>query len=159
MIQAVDIRSILQKNDALRTKEIEEAAKSLWKLLVSWIDDHDIPVPPTVADSVDRLEDALYTVHKDRVDIAITQEQAKHLLLDHMRTLSEENRRAGWYKDLEYVLWNAVTGQENLWSLPHDDCVVLRFLADRANGWWICEDGTGKNVFLPMSDWKSRVEV
>jgi hypothetical protein len=84
----------------------------------------------------------------------------KDRLRDLMHELSEIGTSAGWYHNLEYILWRACrNGQGSLgtYVLAAHDLSALTSLSDRAEGWWTWRNG--KREFVPISEWTQLYDV
>jgi hypothetical protein len=73
------------------------------------------------------------------------------LLLKLMSWISEERWCAGWLRNLEYILWDAVTGRrEGICSLEEID--ELKYLSEKCGGWIIWHEQSRSEKFLPMQE-------
>ena len=74
-----------------------------------------------------------------------------------MSQLSEQAYSAGWIDGLEYALWKAlVEGPCKYGHLLLDGSHVceLKRLSQVCGG-WICLSKTGREVFIPLTQWQS----
>lgn len=73
-------------------------------------------------------------------------EAVKVSLLRCFRAISEEEWYAGWYRDLEYILWEyATTNEEYRW---------LKTLSELAGGWWVHPPDVGEPMFVSLDEWR-----
>jgi hypothetical protein len=82
-------------------------------------------------------------------------------LAEYMSELSDEACYAGWMRDLEFELGQAVVdGPREYGRLSITDQHIgeLRRLSEAARGWIVFDDKHGK-ILLPMSQWKDRFET
>jgi len=61
------------------------------------------------------------------------------LLLKLMSGISEERWCAGWYHNLEYILWDAVTGRREDICSP-EEIEQLKYLSGKCGGWIIWDE-------------------
>ena len=86
----------------------------------------------------------------------LTPEQ--HALAEYMSELSEEAYCAHWMADLEYNLWEAVTGLRRAYgrtTISHVKKRKLRALCDDCAGWIVYETGVGE-TWIPLETWEQR---
>lgn len=80
-----------------------------------------------------------------------------HALLRVMRDWSEDNHSSGWHDNLEVEIWKLVlAGRENAPNTNLYDSAMFDYLATKACGWWVWDDGTDGNghpVFVPIKTW------
>jgi hypothetical protein len=74
------------------------------------------------------------------------------LLLKLMSWISEECWCAGWMHNLEYILWDAVTGRRENVCSP-EEIKELKYLSEKCGGWIIWDDQAKGERFIPMQDW------
>jgi hypothetical protein len=82
----------------------------------------------------------------------------QRLLADFMSDLSEEAYYAGWMRDLEYALWEAVLGVRRKYGrleLTEAHRMRLRELSDGCGGWIVFDDNT-EETWLPRAEWEER---
>jgi hypothetical protein len=82
----------------------------------------------------------------------------QRLLADFMSDLSEEAYYAGWMRDLEYALWEAVLGvrcEYGRLELTEAHRMRLRELSDGCGGWIVFDDNT-EETWLPRAEWEER---
>ena len=86
-------------------------------------------------------------------------------LLSVVHDISEDMWCAGWYTNLEFILWSAVLGDKR-WrqatGFPHLAARRLAFLSSECAGWWVhcstvdCKwEECGGRVFLPLDEWRA----
>ena len=74
------------------------------------------------------------------------------LLVKVMSGISEECWCAGWMHNLEYMLWDAVTGRrKNLCSL--EEIEQLKYLSEKCGGWIIWDEQARGEKFVPKQEW------
>ena len=86
----------------------------------------------------------------------LTKDQQR--LADFMSDLSEQAYYAGWMKDLEYALWEAVIGIREEYGrleLTESHRARLRELSDGCGGWIVFDDDT-EQTWLPRAEWENR---
>ena len=79
-------------------------------------------------------------------------------LADFMSAVSEEAYGAGWMVELEYVLWDALTGGALAYGgldLGHDQRAELRRLSEACAGWVVFDEPAGE-TWLPRVEWERR---
>jgi len=80
-----------------------------------------------------------------------------HALLRVMRDWSEDHHSSGWHDNLEVEIWQLVlAGRENVPNTNMYDSAMFDYIATKAGGWWVWDDGTDGNghpVFIPMKTW------
>jgi hypothetical protein len=74
------------------------------------------------------------------------------LLVKVMSGISEERWCAGWMHNLEYMLWDAVTGRREDICSPKE-MEQLKYLSEKSGGWIIWDEQTKGERFVPMQDW------
>jgi hypothetical protein len=82
----------------------------------------------------------------------------QRLLADFMSDLSEQAYYAGWMKDLEYALWEAVIGVRRDYGrleVSETHRTRLRELSDTCGGWIVFDDDT-EETWLPRAEWENR---
>ena len=75
-----------------------------------------------------------------------------------MSDLSEQAYYAGWMRDLEYALWEAVLGVRREYGrleLTEAPRMRLRELSDGCGGWIVFDDNT-EETWLPRTEWEER---
>jgi hypothetical protein len=85
-----------------------------------------------------------------------TSEAAARGLLDLMSGISEEYWCAGWLRDLEFELWNAVAGSHTQESgaLTMRQTALLRLLSEECDGWWHWQNDTDNPQFVSLAEWR-----
>jgi hypothetical protein len=78
---------------------------------------------------------------------------AASLLERLMSDVSEETWCAGWFSDLEYLLWDAIARTRPDWCSPQIQ-KQLRFLSNLCGGWIIWDTTRGRQ-YVPLGDWLS----
>jgi hypothetical protein len=74
------------------------------------------------------------------------------LLVKVMSGISEESWCAGWMRNLEYMLWDVVTGRREGICSP-DEIEQLKYLSEKCGGWIIWDEQAKGKRFIPMPDW------
>ena len=74
------------------------------------------------------------------------------LLVKVMSGISEECWCAGWLRNLEYMLWDAVTGKREGICSP-EEIEHLKYLSEKCGGWIIWDEQAKGERFMPMQDW------
>jgi len=74
------------------------------------------------------------------------------LLINVMSAISEERWCAGWMQNLEYVLWDAVTGRREGNCSP-EEIEQLKYLSEKCDGWIVWDEQAKGERFVPMQDW------
>lgn len=83
------------------------------------------------------------------------QEGARYGLLCLMTGISEEIWCASWLSGLEFLLWDAMHGEEpneNRRCTPRQK-QLLKLLSEEAEGWWVWDDKHGPR-FLDLDAWE-----
>lgn len=76
-------------------------------------------------------------------------------LADYMSDLSEEAYSAGWMKELEFELWEAVVGGPRRYGsiqITLEHIAHLQRLSEAACGWIVFDDKEGESL-VPMGEW------
>jgi hypothetical protein len=75
-------------------------------------------------------------------------------LATYMSDLSEEFWCAGWMRDLEFMLWSAIEGEEGHASLTltRNQLATLKSLSNACKGWIVFRRDT-QETFVPMPEW------
>ncbi len=74
------------------------------------------------------------------------------LLRKVMSGISEECWCAGWLRNLEYMLWDAVMGKrEGICSV--EEIEQLKYLSEKCGGWIIWDEQAKDERFVPMQEW------
>ena len=74
------------------------------------------------------------------------------LLKKLMSAISEERWCAGWMYDLEYRLWEAVTGERTgVCSL--EEIEQLKYLSEKCGGWIVWDEQSKGEKFVPVQEW------
>lgn len=81
--------------------------------------------------------------------------RASELLLSRMQRISESEWAAGWMTGLEYVLWEALSGEPPTHQFYAEDLTELRELSEACDGWWMWNDGT---CFVSLGEWRETYE-
>ena len=74
------------------------------------------------------------------------------LLINVMSAISEERWCAGWMQNLEYVLWDAVTGRRK-GICSAEEIGQLKYLSEKCGGWIVWDEQAKGERFVPMQDW------
>jgi len=99
-----------------------------------------------------RAEDAA----REAAHLAATKDaRASELLLSRMQRISESEWAAGWMTGLEYVLWEALSGEPPTHQFYAEDLTELRELSEACGGWWVWNDGT---CFVSLGEWREIYE-
>ena len=83
------------------------------------------------------------------------------ILANFMSEISERCFSAGWMKDLEYVLWDALTtgprkyGQD---AISQNDITKLKSYCINADGWIIFDDNL-EETGLSINEWSHRFNI
>jgi len=89
-------------------------------------------------------------------------ELAREVILHRMSDYSEDYHCAGWLNSLEFLLWEGpADDDESLTTQARRKITAeLRALAGIAGGWWVWPrtDGAEAKTFIPMKEWKQKVE-
>ena len=80
------------------------------------------------------------------------------LLVKIMSAISEECWCAGWMHNLEYMLWDAVTGRRKNLCSP-EEIEQLKYLSEKCGGWIIWDEQAKDETFIPMQDWLQLYEA
>lgn len=84
-------------------------------------------------------------------------------LLGFMEDISEEYWAAAWLTDLESMLWKLVQGDRGAvghpWPAIDEDAILLRRLSEMCHGWWAWDEARHDVVFVPLDDWRRRIEA
>lgn len=86
----------------------------------------------------------------------MTPDQKK--LADFMSDISERCYYAGWYKNLEYVLWGAINSGQRTYghgTISDNDISTLKTLADKSNSWIIFSDDSEETA-LDLNAWTNK---
>jgi hypothetical protein len=73
----------------------------------------------------------------------------QHLLADFMSDISERCYYAGWMRNLEYVLWDALLHGQRKYghgTISQEEIEALKDLSKAANAWIIFDDEKGKRL-------------
>lgn len=93
-------------------------------------------------------------------DCDLPNEGAALGLLALMRGISEGYWCAGWMVGLEFSCWRAATGKApmrfGMGEISERQALLLRELANEADGWWFFDDQNGE-TFIGLGEWKKRV--
>lgn len=87
---------------------------------------------------------------------SLTKEQSE--LTDCMSRISEKCYSAGWMKNLEYVLWNAVCSGPIKYGhdfITSSDIEELLRLSNNCNS-WIIFDEMLEEIALSLTDWEKK---
>lgn len=68
-----------------------------------------------------------------------------------MSDLSEDYWAAGWLIDLEFELWQAVTGGK-AW-ITAAEVARLRYFSGKCGGWIVFNDGPPYRRYVPLAEW------
>jgi hypothetical protein len=74
------------------------------------------------------------------------------LLVKLMSAISEESWCAGWMHNLEYMLWDVVTGRREGICSP-EEIEQLKYLSEKCCGWIIWDEQVKGESFIAMQDW------
>lgn len=80
------------------------------------------------------------------------------VLSDFMSDISERCYYAGWMKNLEHVLWDAITSGQRKYGhadITSADINTLKTLADKSNSWIIYDDDLDETA-LDLNVWTSK---
>lgn len=80
------------------------------------------------------------------------------LLADYMSDISERCFSAGWMKNLEYVLWNALQNGERKYghdTISQKDIETLRSLSKAARA-WIVFDAETEETAMDLNTWAQK---
>jgi hypothetical protein len=89
---------------------------------------------------------------------------AADALLSAIHDASEDLWCAGWYTDLEFILWSALLGDKR-WprasEVPHAARRHIAYLSGECAGWWVHCSTVGREwqecggrVLLPLDEWR-----
>jgi hypothetical protein len=86
---------------------------------------------------------------------------ARRVLLHEMERLSEEYWAAGWYHDLEHILWSWVADPEASFRGGDitEDAAILAWLRDLADGWWVYDPDLQDTRFVTLAEWAAIQEA
>ena len=73
------------------------------------------------------------------------------LLILKIGEYSEDNYAAGWYHNIEYIVWRK--GRNSTGDPQAEACVEL---GKHLDGWPTWDETLGKEVLLPLSVWQER---
>ena len=82
------------------------------------------------------------------------------LLADYMSAISERCYYAGWVRDLEYVLWDAVLHGQRKYghdTISPKDIETLSDLSKASSAWIIFDDNTEETA-IGLHDWKEKFQ-
>lgn len=96
------------------------------------------------AEAVKRVADGIETVNEQKITAGLLQRL--------MSDISEDSWCASWAFDLEYVLWDAVTGKRKKICTP-ETIAQLKYLSDKCGGWIIWDKKKADKKFVPMAQW------
>jgi hypothetical protein len=77
-------------------------------------------------------------------------------LAHYMSQISEEAYSAGWFTNLEYILWNAVIGGKREFGrhfISDKDIENLTFISSKCNSWIIFDDKNDETA-INLEEWK-----
>lgn len=74
------------------------------------------------------------------------------LLINVMSAISEERWCAGWMQNLEYVLWDVVSGRRE-GICGSEEIEQLKYLSEKCGGWIVWDEQAKSERFVPMQDW------
>jgi hypothetical protein len=72
-----------------------------------------------------------------------------------MERISENEWSAGWMSGLEYILWEALSGEPRTHQFHAEDLTELRELSNTCDGWWVWNDG---QCFMRLEEWRETYE-
>ena len=90
-----------------------------------------------------------------------TLEPEAHELAEYMSELSEQAYYAGWMRDLEFELWDAVVNGPREYGrllITEEHIGELRRLSEAARGWIVFDD-KHEEILLPIKKWMERFET
>jgi hypothetical protein len=97
---------------------------------------------------------------EDALRMASDADRAELILDEYMHELSEEHFSAGWYDDLEMILWSLILGREKgpVRNIGPTEIARLKELSERAVGWFSVSDkkkfeANCDAYFVPMGEW------
>lgn len=76
-------------------------------------------------------------------------------LADFMGDISERCYYAGWIKNLEYVLWDAINSGQRTFghgTISDNDIRTLKTLADKSNSWIVFHDNSEETA-IDLNTW------
>lgn len=74
------------------------------------------------------------------------------LLAKLMSAISEEYWCAGWMHNLEYMLWDVVSGKRKGLCTP-EEIEQLEYLSGKCGGWIVWDEQAKGEKFVPIQDW------
>lgn len=74
------------------------------------------------------------------------------LLVKLMSAISEEYWCAGWMHNLEYTLWDVVSGKREDICTP-EEIEQLKYLSGKCGGWIVWDEQAKREKFVPIQDW------
>lgn len=74
------------------------------------------------------------------------------LLVKLMSAISKEYWCAGWMHNLEYTLWDVVSGKREDICKP-EEIEPLKYLSGKCGGWIVWDEQAKGEKFVPMQDW------
>lgn len=80
------------------------------------------------------------------------------LLKKLMSAISEDYWCAGWTYDLEYRLWEAVTGKRT-GVCNHEEIEQLKYLSEKCGGWIVWDEQSKGEKFVPIGEWRRLCEA
>jgi len=87
--------------------------------------------------------------------------QGEKELAELMSELSEKCYSAGWMKDLEYVLWDAVVSGPRDYghgTITKDDINKLIQTSDKVKSWILFDDEL-EEISVPLDKWKVKFKI
>jgi hypothetical protein len=82
--------------------------------------------------------------------------EARFLLI-YMGEVAERYNRASWPGAMEYDLWRLCQSGPGVYGsgvLTASECLTLRWLSEKAGGWWRWSDEKGGPVFVKIQEWE-----
>lgn len=77
--------------------------------------------------------------------VGMYRQDIRNAMLSLMGSISEERWCAGWYNNLEHILWEEESS----------DGRALRHLANLVNGWWLFDSQSGYAKFISLRKWEA----
>lgn len=83
--------------------------------------------------------------------------EAKEELYFEITRISEAGCYAGWNIDVEFFLWQAISGGSREFgalAITEQEIAYVKTLSEQSGGWWHWNDESEKTVFIPMNEWQ-----
>jgi hypothetical protein len=122
-------------------------------LMQMWADSRDDAERMAIILDIEELIDDIKRVYSHEWSGAHLSSDAR-ALATYMSDLSEEFWRAGWMRDLEFMLWSLIEGKETDASLTltRDQLATLKSLSNACKGWIVFRRDT-QETFVSMPEW------